>query len=47
MLHVIRNGHWHSAWPVKDVTLRHIRAFYTLLGYTSRMEKDKLHITKR
>ncbi len=47
MLVVTKDGHWYSSWPQHEATLRHIKDFYILMGYTCEMVKEVLHITKR
>ena len=47
MLMVIKDGRWYSSWPLKDVTLKHVRNIYILMGYVCTTKKEVLHITKR
>jgi len=45
-LTVMKKNKWFSSWPLKDVDLNHVKDFYRGLGYTVKMVKEVMHITK-
>lgn len=45
-LDVIKDKRFYSQWPMKDVSLEHVRQFYEGMGYTVKKDNGKMYLSR-